>query len=741
MEHTNIFHARKQLLPPQDNESGYRNMSASILSTIFFIICAGIFFHRGSTVHGLLYNLADLASRILNVYAPRPLLNFVIILRRSLHIPGYGSSRLNPLPSMSKFLLGSNVSTGVPAGLGNFDNSCYQNSILQGLSSLPSVRRFFSNMTVEFDTLGPDSMVGTLADLLDTLSDPKTNEKTLWTPQKLKTMDSVNPQDAHEYFGSMMDVTEKELAEAMHARPQSAGLKELDGSTAETPLGTQVMEGFASGQYRREEGIARYGNPLDGLLADRTMCTECGYCEGLRLVSFNCLMTQFPKNFPQWYTFQLGDLLREYMKLEKVGPTYCARCTLLQNKKSLERLLATCATNGLSSSAEFENTARARLDSVRDLLESEDFGENDKNLTIKCGISKNKWTETLKTKQSVIARAPQSLAIHINRSEFDEKTWQLRKNTSPVEFPVFQDMSAWTLGGLEAESKDSQDAVQLWKMDPMQSMLPEEEVTRKALGWQLQYELRAVVRHQGFGHHNGHYVCYKKHASSLESTGKSDANDHVDVSPEDKPEETTDHQSGRWWSFSDEDVRPQDERAVLKAPGVFMLFYERRMVDPPRSTSCRQEVSDTPRQAVPHTTDTTQDLVEPLKVTQEGHKQNAETPTGRLAQLTDDLMRDLKAAKGTSESQKDHESAVPEKPMAPLAKLPLTSDTPSEILSGPPDSTPPTPISSASKSDQIQPTEGTYSPDKESKSVHMRTAGHPSMHRGRGESLLMVAPT
>lgn len=449
-----------------------------------------------------------------------------------------------------------------PPGLGNWDNSCYQNSILQGLAALQSLPNHLSRIapTKTINT------TATLGELLKRLNDPRNAGKMYWTPSELKSMSSWQQQDAQEYFSKVLDEVEKESRTQIGAGMQDQGLAGLAGLTSEVaneeskdaPESSQDHPASSdpkSVQNLPDEVVTIIArNPLEGLLAQRVGCLRCGYVEGLSMIPFNCLTVSLGR---QWM-YDIRSCLDEYTKLEPIDGVECAKCTLLQTKKQLEKLLSQIQTQTSEDEGQqtaerlvaLKDSSKARLTAVDVALDEEDFSEN--TLLKKCEISAKNRVSTTKTRQAVVARAPQSLAIHVNRSVFDEYTGAQTKNFADVRFPHDLDFSPWCLG-MSSESKD----VEKWTTDPASSMVAQESEEIPSHLQQL-YQLRAVVTHYG-RHENGHYICYKRYPSS--ST---------------KPEDQSDGEqmASRWWRLSDDDVSPVSEENVLAQGGVFMLFYE-----------------------------------------------------------------------------------------------------------------------------------------------------------------------
>ncbi|KAL6237236.1 hypothetical protein BDW75DRAFT_89094 [Aspergillus navahoensis] len=464
--------------------------------------------------------------------------------------------RARAFSGLSNALLGSKDT--VPPGLGNWDNSCYQNSIIQGLASLPSFAEFLEG---NISLLGGKFSLSTheaLKGIIDRLNSADNHGQRLWTPPDLKSMSSWQQQDAQEYFSKVVDQIDYEVRQATRKQTRNLGLKmagpqeHVIGATAAQADGPR-RPGHLENQFFR--------NPLEGLLAQRVACMQCGWTEGLSLIPFNCLTVPLGAS----YEYDVRDCLDHYMNLEPIEGVECAKCTLLRARDQLGNLLQQIEDDEkLSEPGErtkvsdaLKSSAEQRLQAVEEALEETDFAE--KTLSKKCHIpSKNRVTTT-KSRQAVIARPPGCLAIHINRSVFDEHTGLLRKNYAAVKFPRVLDLGEWCLGGSYDETVEQK--VENWGTDPRISMLPPPGVVRDG---ERRYELRAVVTHYG-RHENGHYICYRKHP--------------VDTFPAHVPEAVLEadgekERSERWYRLSDEDVQMVSEENVMTQGGAFMLFYE-----------------------------------------------------------------------------------------------------------------------------------------------------------------------
>ncbi|KAI0379863.1 cysteine proteinase [Hypomontagnella monticulosa] len=516
---------------------------------------------------------SDLLRRILGMDGPRSIITSVADAGR------------RSLSSLSNSAL-VKQNSDQPPGLGNYDNSCFQNSILQGLSSL---KPFPSYLKRGLEQDKPDSDDGSgsassLRDLISKLTDASYNGKTLWTPKKLKSLDTWQQQDAQEYFSKILDEVEKEIMKASKPQQRSTGL-EMVGVRDDTEDSQHSDDsGYQSLPVPSKAGSESktIRNPLEGLVAQRVACVQCGHSDGLSMIPFNCLTLNLGL---EQTAHDLFERLDSYTDLETIEGVECAKCTLLK----LQRLLNIVINRGKSEGAEEAGLRESilRLEAVELALEEDDFQEG--TLRDKCNIQKR--ASSTKTKQVAIARPPQSLAIHMNRSVFDETTGLMFKNFAAVQFPKTLDLGPWCLGSAGDPTDNSTDSStnaskdeEQWTTDPRSSMVSGDLKPSRISG--PIYELRAVITHQG-RHENGHYVCYRRHPCQASKPSRTTL--QTQEPPDDVDDESTlidgadslasdTDPDAKWWRLSDESVWEVSEETVLAQGGVFMLFYD--CVDP-----------------------------------------------------------------------------------------------------------------------------------------------------------------
>lgn len=490
------------------------------------------------------------------------------------------------LSSVSGAMMSFKGSNDYPPGLGNLDNSCYQNSILQGLASLKPFPKYLADpvQDPEIDRQKVEA-VDTLRSLIADLNSARNYGKTLWTPSSLKSMSTWQQQDAQEYFSKLLDEVDREIAKAMKSTLKSSGF-ESDCANDDTATSQHSDDsGYQSlSTASKISSLSKsLRNPLEGLIAQRVACVDCGHSDGLSMIPFNCLTLSLNVGGND---HDLYELLDAYAHIESIEGVECGKCTLLKAKKLLTILIQ--RAQGTYTDEEKLKEPKSRLAAVEEALEEDDF--EDKTLFEKCKFPAQFKVSSTKTKQAVIARPPQSLAVHMNRSVFDENTGMMYKNSAGIRFPLTLDLGPWCLGSASKPTNsrgptdgsvspslaDSSEEEQ-WLLDPRSSMIAGDK--RKSHITGPIYELRSVVTHYG-RHENGHYVCYRRFPRhSPHSDTAKDASEEL-TSPTIKLETQDDDLDVEmdWWRLSDESVRKVDEEELLDQGNVFMLFYD--CVDP-----------------------------------------------------------------------------------------------------------------------------------------------------------------
>jgi ubiquitin carboxyl-terminal hydrolase 1 len=395
-------------------------------------------------------------------------------------------------------------SGGTVGGLWNVGNTCYQNSVLQALASLDSLKPWL--VSIE-DGTAAAALARLVADLNLIKDKPRAaTADTLITQESGGTRGWMfnEQQDAQEFLQGLMGVLEKEVS------------REMDKRKKENTIG---LEGILGGRKKNSTVSpldANLRSPFEGLLAQRVGCLRCGYVESISLQPFTTLSLPIPST---WAT-TLEDCLRVFTSIENIPEVDCDKCTLQAVRQRLQNILDSPPPPGFENLFSdisdvnypaFKDTLTVRLDAVSAALEEDNFTARIPGVRLD-GVHK---VSSTKTKQVMVARAPQVLVLHTNRSQFDILTGMVGKNYAAVRFPALLD-----LGELDVVTRHEMLSVNPGNPISSVHLLGDDSAT--AIIDNVVYYLKAVVAHYG-GHHNGHYVAYRSWA-------------------------------GKWWRISDHEV-------------------------------------------------------------------------------------------------------------------------------------------------------------------------------------------
>lgn len=281
------------------------------------------------------------------------------------------------------------------AGLGNWDNSCFQNSVLQGLGSMQAFSDFVKVSTHSLGRSAIDARTFEgLNDFLSQLQQEREGRHTLWPPAVLRSMNTWQQQDAQEYYSKIMDAVEKESAKyyksvARQSSPSLTCLRDDDTKMNVDGLRATIDHGLPS--------IAV--NPVEGTLSQTLRCQKCGFSEGLSMMAFNCLTLNLGLAGGRY----LEDLIDSYTEAELIDGVECENCTKL-------------------AQSQLKPTQDGETDSTQPTQSPE-----------AADVKPMKVLST-KAKRIQFGRLPRNLVIHLNRSIYDEYGNQ-RKNTAYVQIP------------------------------------------------------------------------------------------------------------------------------------------------------------------------------------------------------------------------------------------------------------------------------------------------------------------
>ena len=373
-------------------------------------------------------------------------------------------------------------------------------------------------------------------------------------------MNSWQQQDAQEYFSKILDEIEKDLM-FDYSSYCCIGLEQIgllsknlilpeESTNANKAASQNVSSGHILNPFMTDNSAKQL--PMSGLLAQRVGCSECNFTEGLSFVPFNHITVPLGRG----YIYDIRDCLSQFTGLDEIDQVVCVKCTLLQKEDQLKRVIKKTILEDSRSKGQVSSIIGLITDRLKIIENAISFsGYSESTLIRKCKIPRAEWITRVKTRQAVIARPPQVLAIHINRSIFDEYSGSQLKNYAKVQYPLYINLNPWILGQV-SEYKNETGNLEIWSMDPKTSLL----ANKTHGGRGRSYKLQAVISHVG-GHENGHYICFRKYPREVSKL----RSETFDADRE---------AASNWWRISDEDVSSVKEAVVVNQDDAFMLFYE-----------------------------------------------------------------------------------------------------------------------------------------------------------------------
>ncbi|GAA5804676.1 hypothetical protein HPULCUR_010179 [Helicostylum pulchrum] len=376
------------------------------------------------------------------------------------------------------------------SGLVNTGNSCFLNSVLQAMSSLPHLHCYLqhvSNMAAGV----PLPVTRTLLKTVRSLTKPL-NRRTSFRPVDIVTALSSNrriisreQQDAQEFFQMVSSAMDNEGHQIAKTELLGGGLKDL-------------LNGYGSGGIIGSEKSSTkvdhaLENPFTGLLANRLSCMKCGYTGAIRHFSFNNIQLSVPNK----HTTTLAECLSQFTSMEYLEDANCRRCSFKatlesvkvqleqvkqkikksnnnkDSKKKRERVIESITLERTQKEIEY----RLKMGTIEE--------ENDKDR-----LSLLKST-CISSKQVMLAKPPKILCLHISRSAF-LNTGAIYKNTCQILFPEYLDVSAFTTNGT------------LHTQPNLPISTPTTRDTTEKY-----YRLMSIIVHYG-SHSFGHFVAFKR---------------------------------------------------------------------------------------------------------------------------------------------------------------------------------------------------------------------------------------
>ncbi|OAD05553.1 hypothetical protein MUCCIDRAFT_189359 [Mucor lusitanicus CBS 277.49] len=451
------------------------------------------------------------------------------------------------------------------SGLVNTGNTCFMNSVLQALSSLPHLHNYLEHIS-HIATGVPLPVTRSLLKTIRSLTKPL-YRRSSFRPVDIVTALSSNrriisreQQDAQEFFQLVSSAMDTEGQKIAKTEQLGGGLKGLlNQATLKGVIRPEWIQKASSPSANTQNKTAmmtandHLENPFTGLLANRLSCMQCGYTGAIRHFSFNNIQL----NVPNKYTTTLEECLSQFTSMEYLQDASCRKCSFETTVKAL-----TAEIESLKhQSKKLKNDAKKKREAVVQLVAMEkakqelehrlsvgrieEESDHDK-LPLLRSVSR------MSSKQVMLAKPPKILCLHISRSAF-LNTGAIYKNTCQLLFPEYLDVSPFSTNGTLHT----------------QPNIPISTMNEKSAGKGFYYRLMSVVVHYG-SHSFGHFVAFKRRiyadqCKCYQCTGNGS------VSANEKAEHWKCQNS--WYRISDSKV---DECSIddVKRSNPYMLLYE-----------------------------------------------------------------------------------------------------------------------------------------------------------------------
>ncbi|XP_036455137.1 ubiquitin carboxyl-terminal hydrolase 30 isoform X1 [Colossoma macropomum] len=226
---------------------------------------------------------------------------------------------------------------GMVPGLLNLGNTCFMNSLLQGLAACPSFIRWledFSQSSVSLARPEMDTRLSrTLLQLLKALSSHEPVEDDVLDAGCLLEalrlhrwhISSFEEQDAHELF----HVLTSSLEEERDRRPKVTHLFDMETLEKSVESSEETISCRSRGPLHPIPSLWRTQHPFHGRLTSYMACKRCERQSPVRYDSFDSLSLSIPA--VQWgRPVTLDQCLQHFISSETIKEVECENCTKTQ---------------------------------------------------------------------------------------------------------------------------------------------------------------------------------------------------------------------------------------------------------------------------------------------------------------------------------------------------------------------------------------------------------------------------